>query len=347
MRWWSFKPYISVAQRKAKAQREMAKLAKNGHAAAPVVLDGKKIASTFWGKAWCDNLESYSDFENRLPRGRTYVRNGSVCDLGIQPGKVTAMVCGSELYKISITISAMAADEWADLKRRCAGRIASLVELLQGKLSSGVMELVTQRNGGLFPRPREMKFSCSCPDYASMCKHVAAALYGVGARLDEQPELLFRLRQVDHLELIDQAGAATPDALSPAARGGKTLAASELAGVFGIELETSPAAGPPVEKQPRNESGKNKSSAPASSRASKPDRARQRNVEPAQKNGAPESPALRLPARRPQTSKSHPPEPPVKPVARAVQALAAMARPTPRPRRKAPATGKKRAGSAE
>src|SRR5665213_273756 len=94
---YGFRPYVPVAERRAKAARELAKLAKkHGQASSPVRLDGRKIASTFWGKAWCDNLEAYSDYANRLPRGRTYLRNGSVIDLRIEPGKVQALVCGSE-----------------------------------------------------------------------------------------------------------------------------------------------------------------------------------------------------------------------------------------------------------
>jgi uncharacterized Zn finger protein len=238
MSWWGFRPYVSVAQRKAKAAREVAKLKKKGRTIAPVVVEGRAIATTFWGKAWCDNLESYSDFENRLPRGRTYVRNGSVCDLQIEAGRVTAMVCGSELYRITIKIEPLAAGTWKAVKAACAGQIGSLVELLQGRLSKGVMEVVTRPGQGLFPQPREIKLSCSCPDWADMCKHVAAALYGVGARLDERPELLFKLRQVDHLELVEEAGDAAvraPGAGTPS--GAKTIATGDLADVFGIELD--------------------------------------------------------------------------------------------------------------
>src|SRR5258708_6518956 len=95
--YYGFKPYVSVAQRQAKAKREMARLAKKGQKIEPIQIEGRKIADSFWGKAWCDNLESYSDFSNRLPRGRTYVRNGSVVNLHIEPGTVTAHVSGSEL----------------------------------------------------------------------------------------------------------------------------------------------------------------------------------------------------------------------------------------------------------
>lgn len=236
---WDFRPYVSVAERRANAAREIKALEKKGHKAQPVHLEGKTIARTFWGKAWCDNLEAYSDFDNRMPRGRTYVRNGSVCDLQIEPGRVTALVCGSHLYEIKIDIKPVAPGHWSAIKRECAGQIGSMIELLQGKLSQSVMQIITRRdereNSGLFPRPAEIDLDCSCPDWADMCKHVAAALYGVGARLDERPELLFVLRKVDHLELISQAG--DIKALTRGKRAEKTIAAEALSDVFGIELE--------------------------------------------------------------------------------------------------------------
>ena len=234
--YYGFKPYVSVAQRRQKAQREMEKRRKQGHAVSPVVIPGRTIASTFWGKAWCENLESYSDFANRLPRGRTYVRNGSVVHLEIQPGKIAALVSGSELYKVEITIKALPDQHWKCVKGQCAGQIGSLVELLQGRLSKSVMDVVTQRSGGLFPKPAEIEMKCSCPDWAGMCKHVAAVMYGVGARLDEKPDLLFLLRKVDHLELIAGAVNATTAVRVGKPRGKKTIAAGELADVFGIEM---------------------------------------------------------------------------------------------------------------
>jgi uncharacterized Zn finger protein len=243
--WYAFRPYVPVAKRRAQAAREVEKRRKKGQAIAPVTIEGRTIARTFWGKAWCENLESYSDYENRLPRGRTYVRNGSVVDLQIKPGTITALVSGSSLYKITIHIAALPERQWRAIKTQCAGQIGSLVELLQGRLSHSVMDVVTAHGEGLFPRPSEIKLACSCPDWADMCKHVAAVLYGVGARLDRQPELLFVLRKVDHLELIEQA---VPHATGKTARGKKTLAQSELADVFGIELaepdDAAPAAKP-------------------------------------------------------------------------------------------------------
>jgi uncharacterized Zn finger protein len=236
MSWYySFRPYVSAAQRKAQARREIEKRRKRGQTVSPIVIEGRKIAHTFWGRSWCEHLESFSDFENRLPRGRSYVRNGSVVDLQIEGGKVTALVSGSDLYDVTITIAPLPAKTWKAVKSTCAGQIGSLVELLQGRLSQRVMDVVTQRDTGLFPQPREIRLGCSCPDYAVMCKHVAAVLYGVGARLDERPELLFLLRQVDHLELLETA-ATSATVGSSRRRGKQTIAGADLADVFGIEI---------------------------------------------------------------------------------------------------------------
>ena len=234
--YFQWKPYVSVAERRKKAERAAARhQKKTGQTLSPVTAARGAIAKTFWGKAWCGNLERYSDYSNRLPRGRTYVRNGSVIDLRIAAGEVSAQVMGSDLYQITVNIAAVPKTQWNVLGGDCAGSIDSLVELLQGRLSKGVMERICRPQTGLFPSPKEIKFNCSCPDWAAMCKHVAAVLYGVGARLDEQPELLFTLRKVDAKDLVARAGAGLPLARkAPAA--GKILDQSKLAEVFGIEM---------------------------------------------------------------------------------------------------------------
>jgi uncharacterized Zn finger protein len=230
--------YVSAAERRAKAAKATQRLALKGLALQPVRIAGQKIAKTFWGKAWCSNLESYSDFENRLPRGRTYVRNGSVCHLEIDAGTIRAKVAGSSLYDVTISIKALRPAEWESIKKRSAGEIHSLLDLLSGKLSKEVMAIVTDREHGLFPKPKDIRLECNCPDWADMCKHVAAVLYGVGARLDERPELLFSLRGVRHEELIS---ASVEEAVQSAVRGGRgrRLADSDVAEVFGVEMEES------------------------------------------------------------------------------------------------------------
>jgi uncharacterized Zn finger protein len=239
---------VPVWKRRLLAEKKLAKLRKKGPPVAPVNIEGRQIATTFWGRAWCDNLEAYSDFENRLPRGRTYVRNGSVMDLQIESGKVTALVSGSDLYTVQVGIRPLDSRRWKSIRKVCAGGIDSLVELLQGRFAHGVMEVITRKGTGLFPAPAEITMKCSCPDWATMCKHVAATLYGVGARLDEQPEMLFLLRNVDHTELIREAGSAAALEHGAVPASGRVLAEGDLGGLFGIDLETPraarPAAGP-------------------------------------------------------------------------------------------------------
>jgi uncharacterized Zn finger protein len=231
-------PYVPVAERRRRAMKKMGALRKKGVDIQPVEIKGRKIAQSFWGEAWCEHLESFSDFENRLPRGRTYVRNGSVCHLAVAKGSIEAQVSGSELYTVKISIKTLADKKWRAIKGRCGGQIGSLLELLQGKLSDHVMEVVTDRQEGLFPLPNEISLHCSCPDWAVMCKHVAAVLYGVGARLDTKPELLFTLRGVNHEDLI-QADAEKAVAAATARGKSKRLAATEIGEVFGIEIDSA------------------------------------------------------------------------------------------------------------
>jgi uncharacterized Zn finger protein len=234
MSFGGWKPYVPVAKRRAQAAQKLAKLQKQGQTITPVVAR-RTIAASFWGKSWCDNLERYSDYANRLPRGRTYIRNGSVVDLQIGKGQITAKVAGSELYSISITIAPVAEPKWKALAKDCAGNIDSVVELLQGKLAKGVMDRVCRQGDGLFPAPKEITLSCNCPDWADMCKHVAATLYGVGARLDEQPELLFALRGVDQGDLIASAATGMVGPRRAVAKG-KVLADADMAAMFGLDM---------------------------------------------------------------------------------------------------------------
>jgi uncharacterized Zn finger protein len=258
-------PYVPVAERRRKALREMEKLKKKGHAVAPVSIEGRAIAKTFWGKAWCENLERYSDFENRLPRGRTYVRNGSVVDLQITPGEIQARVAGSSLYKVTLKVAPLKKPHWASICSDCVGAIDSLVELLQGRLSEAVMERICRPHQGLFPTPDEIQLSCSCPDWADMCKHVAATLYGIGARFDQHPELLFRLRGVDETELIAAAGKSAPlTKRAPAA--GKILEGEDLAAMFGVEMQESE----PVKKAAAKAKPKAAKKAPAKQARKRP-----------------------------------------------------------------------------
>lgn len=242
--WDNYAPYVPVGERKARGMLALAKLLKKSkRTAEPVEVAHRKrqLATTFWAQAWADNLERYANLANRLPRGRTYLRGGLVLDLTITPGRIEAYVAGSELYRVTIDIAALAKPRWRHVVTRCTGRIASLVGLLRGKLSDDVLAVLTDPKDGLFPEPREMKLDCSCPDSARVCKHVAAVLYGVGIRLDTRPELFFVLRQVDQAELLGSVTAGAVSRARPA--GGKRIADDRLSAVFGIELENAPPAG--------------------------------------------------------------------------------------------------------
>jgi uncharacterized Zn finger protein len=270
MSYLDWHPYVPVAEKRRRAERELAKLGKRKQSVAPVTIEGRTIAKTFWGKSWCTNLERYSDYASRVPRGRTYVRNGAVLDLKIARGEVAAMVAGSSLYEIKIAIAPVKAARWKAICRDCAGGIDSLVELLQGRLAKGIMDRVCREGDGLFPSPEEIKLSCSCPDWADMCKHVAAALYGVGARLDEKPELLFVLRGVDENELLADAErdfVRTRAVPSTA----KLLGDSDVAALFGLEMAESTAFDthvPPAPKRHRGSGTSRGNTAPAVTKAS-------------------------------------------------------------------------------
>ena len=231
-------PYVSVAEKKALGRKAAEALAKKENRdPCPVQTVGRELAKTFWGKKWCENLNRYSSIANRLPRGATYVRNGSVADLVIESGRVRAIVGGSEAYTVTIKIGTLNSRQWQSILTDCASGIETLLELLQGRFSTQVMTRLTQEKGGLFPEKGEISMKCSCPDSAGVCKHIAAVFYGVAVRLDQQPELLFRLRNVDHLELIGRAGtaAALDEALGVPAQA--EFAGEDLSGIFGIDLE--------------------------------------------------------------------------------------------------------------
>ena len=182
MSWgYGYREYVPVAKKRSLAKKLAEKSAKAaGRKPQPVQIAGSRIATTFWGKAWCDNLEHYSDFANRLPRGRTYVRNGSVVDLQISTGRLDAIVAGSEPYTIKVEIDPLKTKSWQKIRKNCSASIDSLIDLLSGRFSNGVMRRLTQPKDGMFPSPKEIHLRCSCPDGAWLCKHLAAVLYGVG-----------------------------------------------------------------------------------------------------------------------------------------------------------------------
>jgi uncharacterized Zn finger protein len=235
--WWG-RRYVSVAERKERAADMILSLEAEGRTLSPVKLAGKTIATSFWGKLWCDTLESYRDYETRLPRGKSYVRQGAVVDLQIEPCQITGMVMGTEIYDVDIAVEPLDDDRWQALVSACAGHIGSVVELLAGRFSAAVMGHVVHEEHGLIPGSNEIHLKCSCPDHAYMCKHLAAVLYGIGARLDRQPELLFVLRDRDAAELAATATTSGTAALDTGqgVRHRRRLDDS-LAALFGVELD--------------------------------------------------------------------------------------------------------------
>lgn len=292
MSYFRWKATPPVAEKRRQAEKRLAKLSKTGGGLSPVVLEGRKIATSFWGKAWCENLERYSDYANRLPRGRSYVRHSCVIDLEIGKGEISAQVSGSSLYRIKIIIASLDAKTWNDIYRDCSASIDSMVELLQGRLSKSVMDRVCRPADGLFPAPKSIRMSCSCPDGAYMCKHVAAALYGVGARLDSRPELLFLLRGVDQRELIAQvtAAPATPASSTPF-KSDKVLGGADLSALFGLDLEE-----PETLSKDNNEPDSRKQQKPISSQ-------RQRKTTKSSEPSAPPKPGKKAAATEPAASR--------------------------------------------
>ena len=230
-----YPPYVSTAEKQRRNKQMADKLSKAGRVLKPIIVEGRKMATSFWGKAWCDNVESYQDYSNRLPRGRSYVREGAVLDLDISTGKVTALVSGSSSkpYEISIDISPLAPERWELLKKKCLGKISSLLALVQGKLPQEILAEFCNRETGLFPSPKEIKTNCSCPDWAGLCKHLAAVLYGIGVRLDEDPKLFFTLRGVKESDLV---GSEVIDTLTAGVS--SEIASDDLASVFDMELDS-------------------------------------------------------------------------------------------------------------
>jgi len=244
-RYSGYPEYVSVAAKKAKAAKMLKQLQKKMPGLKPVVLAGNALARTWWGKSWNQNLERYADYSNRIGRGRSYVRHGAVLDLRIAAGQVTALVQGSSSkpYEVKISIKAIGKPQWAAIKRQCDGQLKSLQDLLAGKFPRELSEIFLSEGKGLFPSPKEIAFYCSCPDWASMCKHVAATLYGIGARLDEDPSLFFTLRGVRTDDLVAEAiEDKTAELLKKAARkSAKVVDEADLSSLFGIDLDTPPA----------------------------------------------------------------------------------------------------------
>jgi uncharacterized Zn finger protein len=231
----SWHAYEEARERKAELESEIKRRRARGEVfeSLEVPQGSRKLTKSFWGKAWNEQLELHQEYEFRLPRGRSYLRQGNVYNLTIEPGLISATVAGASLYDVVVRITPLEQETWDGIKQDCLGQVASLLDLLAGKLGDGVLRAIIDPERGLFPKPKEIRFSCSCPDWADMCKHVAAVLYGVGVRLDSAPDLFFVLRSVDPSELLTTTA---QNALSIEQPADSALAGEDLSALFGIDL---------------------------------------------------------------------------------------------------------------
>ncbi len=251
---YGYPQYVSVGERQAKAEKKIQQLKKKNPDIAPVVINGTKIAHSWWGISWNKNLESYADYSNRIGRGRSYVRHGSVLDLKIKEGEILSLVQGSTSrpYEVKISISKIKSSVWQNILSECRGQIDSLQTIVDGKLPKTMETVLTQPRNGMFPAPAEIHLNCSCPDSAYMCKHVAATLYGVGARLDHDPSLFFTLRGVKMEDLVSQAVKGEAETLLQRAKkknSGRIISEADLSATFGIDMDLpSPSSSASIKK---------------------------------------------------------------------------------------------------
>lgn len=245
--YYGFPRYVTVSEKRAKAAKKLEQLKKKNKNINPVIIHGSKLSNTWWGQAWNKNLESYADYSNRIGRGKSYVRHGAILDLKIHPGKVTALVQGSRSkpYSLEIKIKAIQKAKWSKIKKACQGNLSSVSKLLEGKFPKDLQNIFTEKGKGLFPSPREIDFNCSCPDWASMCKHIAAALYGIGSRLDDDPSLFFTLRKVKLDDLVSEvAQDKSKSMLSKAKKkSSRVIDDSDVSEMFGIDIAEEEEAG--------------------------------------------------------------------------------------------------------
>ncbi len=231
-------PYVTFVKKREMAQKEVAALTKKGIILEPVIIEGTKIAQTWWALAWNKNLEAYADYKSRITRGRAYLKNDSVLDLKIEKGLVKALVQGSSQkpYKIEIQIDPLSEEKWARLLGVCEHQIGSLTDLVEGRFPKELEALFTVKGEGLFPSNKEIHFACTCPDWADLCKHVAAVLYGIGARFDQDPLLFFKLRDIDFEVLLEKSIAQKMQNLLENAdkKSPRVIDDSEVSALFGI-----------------------------------------------------------------------------------------------------------------
>ena len=235
---YGFPKYISIAEKKAKAEKALKKLKKKNPDLEPVIIEGRTLAKSWWGKAWNLNLESYADYSNRINRGKSYVKSNAVLDLKVSKGRVAAKVQGSRAkpYDTEVRIDTLDSTKWRKILELCNHRIDTLEQLIEGRFPKELEILFKDKRYSMFPSPKEIHFNCSCPDYAIMCKHVAAVLYGIGARLDQNPLLFFELRDIDGRELIRKSMEQKIESMlkNTGRKSKREITAEDIPNIFGL-----------------------------------------------------------------------------------------------------------------
>lgn len=184
---------------------------------------------------WVEALERMSlGYSNRLARGRTYARAGRTHDLTVKAGEVTAKVTGSRAtpYKVRIALGKLPESKWTKAIAAMAGKAQFAAELLAGQMPQEIDAAFKEAGASVFPaKEADLQTSCSCPDWANPCKHVAATHYVLGEALDRDPFLLFELRGRTKDQVLEALRAARADAGDVEAptrtRSGKKVAADE------------------------------------------------------------------------------------------------------------------------
>jgi len=186
-----------------------------------------EFGGTWWAKRWISALERLG-WSNRLQRGRTYARQGNVLEVKVRPGRIDARVQGSRKrpYRVTIHIEPLSDSDWDKAASAMAERALFAARLLAGEMPENIEDAFVQCDTQLFPRSeQDIDMSCTCPDWANPCKHIAAVFYTLGTEFDRDPFLLLLLRGMSREHLLAalrekraQAAAASAEASAARAR---------------------------------------------------------------------------------------------------------------------------------
>ncbi len=238
MSFYDYGYYETKAEKRRRIGEKLERLRKTDPNIAPLTIEGNTLAKSWWGKAWGKNLESYADYKSRLSRGKNYVKQGAILDLKIEEGKVNSKISGSgsKIYDCEIHIERLSDERLKKILEHCQNKISTLDALLTGDFSEELLELFQDKSYGLFPSPDEISFRCDCPDVANICKHVAATLYAIGTKFDDDPMFFFELRQIESENLIQKSVEKKLENMLEhvGKKTSRTMDASKISDVFGL-----------------------------------------------------------------------------------------------------------------